>query len=101
MTRVEALHPNPDKATTRIDAVLYEDVRAAILSAIASRQAVSFGELAGLVEAGSPSTHWGKASVGWYTTTVKLDLEARGLIERHGDPQMLTLTELGERVTNR
>ncbi len=35
-----------------------------------------------------------EGSVGWYATTVKLDLEARGLIERMPgeSPQVLRLT---------
>ena len=40
---------------------------------------------------GKPETMLTLSSVGWYATTVKLDLEARGLIERVPDarPQRL------------
>ena len=101
MARVEALHPDPEKSSTRIDVTLYEDVRAAIIHSLADAGEVPFAQLADLVEANSPAVHWESASVGWYTTTVKLDLEARGLLARRGNPQVLTLTELGKRAAGR
>ncbi len=39
----------------------------------------------------TPAEMWSDASVGWYTTTVKLDLEAKGIIEKEGSPQILRL----------
>jgi hypothetical protein len=41
-----------------------------------------FAALPGEVEYRTPPGTWASASVGWYTTVVKLDLEARRLLLR-------------------
>lgn len=89
--RIQTLHPDEDKIGVNIERHKYESVREAILAAIAERGQVPFKDLAGEVTARLPQSFDG--SVGWYTTTVKLDLEARGLIERlpGKSPQVLQM----------
>ena len=84
MNRITALHPDPDKQGTRIAAGVYEATRSAILESLeaAGDDGVAFGDLSGEVERRSDPAIWADRSVGWYTTSVKLDLEARGLIRR-------------------
>lgn len=90
--RVKVQNPDPGKAGSRIDREKYEFVRAAILDAIGSEGTVAFMDLADQVAQRLPDDFQG--SVSWYTTTVKLDLEARGLIERvpNSRPQLLKLS---------
>jgi hypothetical protein len=73
---------------------MYDPVRKAILQALSERD-VPFSELRAEITHRTPSELWDNASVGWYTTTVKLDIEARGLISRKGSPQILSLTAAG------
>ena len=73
--RVEALHPDPKKKGTRISKE--------ILDAVPGEEpGLRFMDLSREVEQRAPERLFETASVGWYTTTVKLDLEARGLIKR-------------------
>ena len=85
--------PNPGKQPTRIDQWKYDVVRSAILASMpADEQGVEFSQLpelvAGHLSAGDLER---LGSVSWYTTTVKLDLEVKGEIERLPDskPQRL------------
>lgn len=82
--RVETLHPDPTKSMPAVDRWKYEAVRKAILAAVPrSGEGLAFKELPGRVrehlDAESLET---LGSVSWYTTTVKLDLEARGELKR-------------------
>ena len=92
--RVTVKNPNTGRDDTRILRRIYEPVREAILQAIGEAGELAFKDLRAEVERLTPSSMWEKSSVGWYTTTVKLDLEARGLIERipRSSPQRLRLT---------
>ena len=76
--------PTPGKKPTRIDRWKYDLVRAAILDAVpADEWGVEFKELPALVGARIPAERQEKlGSVSWYTTTVKLDLEVKGELER-------------------
>ena len=93
MNRITTLHPDPGKQGTRIDADIYEATKSAILQSLESAgdAGVAFGDLSSHVERRSDPAIWADRSVGWYTTTVKLDLEARTLIRRSGSPQRLHL----------
>ena len=77
-------HPDPNKEAPRIDAWKYAVVKNAILTVVPQdEEGTPFKTLSGLVTGQlSPEELRNLGSVGWYTTTVKLDLEARGLIER-------------------
>lgn len=83
-TRIQTLHPDPEKSGPRIDKAKYDAVRKAILRAVPRRgDGLAFKELSARVRELLP----GRAledlgSVSWYTTTIKLDLEARGELQR-------------------
>jgi hypothetical protein len=81
--RIMTLHPQ-GKQGVNIDQGKYELVREAILKALHSADELGFGELMMQVERAVGGALDG--SVSWYVTTVKLDLEARGLIERLTGP---------------
>jgi len=77
--RIHARHPDPDKQGTTIDAAKYHTVRDAIEAELAGG-AVALAELRAGVKRRIGDTFDG--SVSWYVMAVKLDLEARGVIER-------------------
>jgi hypothetical protein len=77
--------PTPGRKATRIERWKFEAVRRAILEVLPPEPpGIGFMyELPGLVEAAlSPEERADLGSVGWYTTTVKLELEVRGEIAR-------------------
>ncbi len=82
--KVQCLHPDPDKAMPRISRKKYDLVMQAILQAVSMEgDGIFFRDLAGQVGKLIPAPDLETlGSVSWYTTTIKLDLEARGLIER-------------------
>jgi hypothetical protein len=82
--KVQTRHPEPGKVMPRIAKTKYDAVRRAILRAVPrSRRGIPFQELPRRVADLLPGqTRATLGSVGWYTTTIKLDLEARGEIER-------------------
>ncbi len=85
------LHP-AGKRGVSISRHKYDRVREAILAAIRAHGGeIPFKDLPDAV--GQRLEGRFDGSVGWYTTTVKLDLEARGLIERvpGSGPQHLRL----------
>lgn len=88
--KILTLHPE-GKRGIHIDRDRYDAVRSAILAVLADDAVVAFAELSGRVAARLPDFD---GSYGWYTTTVKLDLEARGEIERvpGKGPQQLRLS---------
>lgn len=87
--------PTPGKQPTRIDKWKYDLVRQAILSVIpAGEDGVAFNQLAKLVAAQIPADDLERlGSVSWYTTTIKLDMEVKGELERipGAKPQRLRL----------
>ncbi|WP_412062043.1 DUF6958 family protein [Rubrivirga sp. IMCC45206] len=88
--RIHARHPDPDKQGTTIDAAKYRAVRDAIEAELADGP-VMLSDLRRAVKARIGDTFEG--SVSWYVMAVKLDLEARGTIERvpRQTPQHLRL----------
>lgn len=89
----ETLNVNKGSGGTRVDKDKYEVVKRAILAAVPkNREGILFKDLPRLVAERLPEKIGpARGSVSWYTTTVKLDLEARGLIERipKSSPQRL------------
>lgn len=85
-------HPE-GKQGVNLSRARYEQVRAAILDVLAVRSEVDFRELSHLVATSLTGRFDGKVT--WYVVTVKLDLEARGLIERvpGARPQRLRLAK--------
>ena len=87
------------------DVEKYEVMCKALMKAIPRTQAgVRFMDLFDTVGARFPrSSLPGGGSLSWYLTTVKLDLEARGLIERvpHSVPQRLRRTTRARKELSR
>jgi hypothetical protein len=77
--RIETLHPE-GKPGVRISRRKYDVIREAILGVLTAHEDMQFKDLPAEVEATLPVPFDG--SIPWYVTTVKLDLEARGLLER-------------------
>lgn len=84
MERVQTKHPEKGKSGPRIEKAKYDAFRRAILRAVPrSKAGIPFRDLSDKVASILPKTLLGTVgSVTWYTVTVKLDLEARGEIER-------------------
>ena len=81
--RILTLHPEKGKQGTRIAKDRYDAMRKALLAVIPKKKdGVAFGDLKTLVPAKLRGDVFEGASVTWYLVTVKLDLEARGEIER-------------------
>jgi hypothetical protein len=78
--KIMTLHPE-GKAGVNIDKAKYDTIRTAILASIADNGGeIAFKDLATTVTDHLAAPFDG--SIGWYATTVKLDLESRGEIER-------------------
>lgn len=75
-----AKHPDSTKQGVNISKAKYDAMRGAILAALANGGELTIKELFAAVS----KTLKGKfdGSINWYTTVVKLDLEARNFIER-------------------
>lgn len=74
---------------------MYEEVKKAILNSLSARngEGMLTKDLPKAIAKQVDKKLFADASVPWYTTVVKLDLEARGLIKRvpGSQPQMLQL----------
>lgn len=88
--KIMTLHPEDGKTGVNIDKGKYDTVKDAIVRIIGEQEKIGFMALTDAV--GEHLTDF-DGSIGWYTTTVKLDLEARGIIERipNESPQQLRL----------
>ena len=71
------LHPEEGKSGVNISKQKYDVTRSAILKALAGEDDLTFSDAVGSQLEGKFD-----GSIGWYYTTVKLDLEAKGVIER-------------------
>lgn len=82
--RIATLHPDPDKQGVDIDARKYTTMRRALLQVIPTRSpGIAFADLVDLVRPLLPTAVYDcEVSIAWYVVTVKLDLEARGLVAR-------------------
>lgn len=82
MTRILTLHPD-DKQGVNIDRDKYDEMKRALLRVVGrGADGVPFSELKDRVPEHLSDEVFGDASVSWYCVTVKLDLEARGVLER-------------------
>ena len=90
--QIMTLHP-AGKQGVNIDRAKYELIRQAIIASVQQRGEMPFGELGAAVAANLSEPFDG--SIGWYTIAVKLDLEARGVIERlpGRSPQVIRLVQ--------
>jgi hypothetical protein len=91
--KITTLHPDPHKRGVNISAARYEQVRAVILDILQQQGEMTFEALAETVEARLTGQFDG--AIRWYYTTVKLDLEARRIIERlpGSKPQRIRLVD--------
>ena len=78
--KILTLNPEEGKRGVNISRSKYEMVRQAILNAVRSQGSITYKGLVSLVE--YKLRHRFEGSISWYVTTVKLDLEARGELER-------------------
>jgi hypothetical protein len=87
---IRTLHPEK-KQGVNISKVKYEIIRKAILSTLHTQKEMTFMNLSRAVEKEVNGSFEG--SVMWYVTTVKLDLEARGVVKRvqNSRPQLVRL----------
>jgi len=82
--KILTLHPEEGKQGVNISRAKYDMIHQAILTAIRSQGTISFKGLVSLIDYNLRNRFEG--SVSWYVTTVKLDMEARGEIERIPGP---------------
>lgn len=87
---IRTLHPEK-KQGVNISREKYEIIRKAILSTLHTQKEMTFMNLSRAVEKQVNGNFDG--SVMWYVTTVKLDLEARGILKRvtNSRPQLVKL----------
>jgi hypothetical protein len=90
--KILTLHPE-GKDGVNISRAKYTLIRNSILSFLSENTQLTFTELIGAMEHLLEGTFEG--SIPWYVTTVKLDLEARKVIERvpGSKPQLLRIAE--------
>jgi len=77
--KILTLHPQGKKGTN-ISRRRYEVIKDYILALVSKHNEITYEELNDRAIQDLSATFDGK--VGWYVVTVKLDLEARGIIER-------------------
>lgn len=77
--KILTLHPAGKKGTN-ISLAKYNQIKDAILEVMEKQEDISYEDLSDRLVAEMQDTFEGK--VVWYVVTVKLDLEARGIIER-------------------
>lgn len=90
-------NPNTGRDDCRILLSIYEPVRDAIVAALDEAGELPNSKLTEEVEKRTSSKLWEQNSVGWFTTIVKLHLEATGIVQKRGSPQILALAEPGQR----
>lgn len=79
MTKIQTLHPDPDKKGVNIDRAKYDLVRSGIIDVLSQR-----GKMKPMALFDGVADHLKgqmDGSIKWYAVTVKLDMEARGEIE--------------------
>jgi len=91
--KIMTLHPQ-GKQGVNIDRSKYDTVRAAIEQVLREQPGTTFSQLTELVAERIGGTFDG--SVSWYVVSVKLDLEARGVVQRVDarSPQRLRLVDV-------
>ncbi len=78
--RILARHPDKTKQGVNISKEKYDTIREQIVAALRENGEIVFKELPAIVKKRLKGKFDG--SISWYTTVVKLDLEARRIIER-------------------
>ena len=84
------IHPRTG-SEKKVDKAIYDPIKAAILDSLKGSKGMTFTELADKVTAYIRRKQPGfKGSIPWYTISVRLDLEAKGVVE--------TFTQKGTRL---
>ena len=79
----EALHPDPTKQGVRVTKEYYDAYFEALSQVIPdTEEGVFFSDLPKLVDPLLAENIAANTKSGWWVTSVKLDMEARGVIER-------------------
>ncbi|HUC20893.1 MAG TPA: hypothetical protein VMR98_05380 [Candidatus Polarisedimenticolaceae bacterium] len=72
-------NPDTKKKGVRVDKIKYDIIRDAIIAILRERGPLSFANLlAAMKERVDSAKFDGGSSVNWHTTTVRLDMEAKG-----------------------
>lgn len=88
---IQTLHPDPGKTNKKIAIEKYEQIKAALLAILYEGELTHTALMELLYQ--NVKDHF-QGGVQWYGETVKLDLEARKLIERTSDkPQKYRLVK--------
>jgi len=89
--KIMTLNPDKNKTGVNITKAKYDIIKQAIRKAIKERKEISYSTLINLIRARLANSFTG--SIRWYVEIVKLDMEARKMIERIPDtkPQMYRL----------
>lgn len=77
--RIQTLHPQGKKGVN-IEKIKYDLIKNAILEQLEIHHTITYSDLNDILVDNLKDTFDG--SIPWYVVTVKLDLEARGIIER-------------------
>lgn len=85
---IQTLHPDPNKTNKKIELDKYVQIRDALLSILADCEPTHTEMMEALFNKVKGNFVGG---VQWYGETVKLDLEARQLIERFSKPERYRL----------
>lgn len=78
--KIIVLNPDPNKQGVQIDRAKYDYIKGIIIEHMKKVEDIGFSELMDILRINYQNEFDG--SINWYYTTVKLDLEARGIIER-------------------
>jgi hypothetical protein len=91
--KIITLHPEEGKSGVNISRAKYDLMRETIIGALSEHHEMTFSELGAEVASRLDGRFDG--SISWYYTSVKLDLEARGIVKRvgKGSPQRIRLAE--------
>jgi hypothetical protein len=80
-TKTVTTHPET-KRQMKVDAAIYEPVKAAILQSLKGSNGKTFRELSDdVVKIIRKKMPGFKRSIPWYTISIRLDLETRGIVE--------------------
>lgn len=83
LDKVSCRSPDPSKTPTNIPKWKYDTVANAIMEILRAEEAAYFSDLPDKVgETLSPEARDNLGSLAWHVTTVKLEMETRGDIER-------------------
>lgn len=79
----QALHPDPEKKGMRVTKETFNTYKEAILQVVPTdEEGIELWAIPEAIEPHIPAQLLTETSAMWWTMTVKLDLEARGVIER-------------------